>query len=84
MADWFRLSKLITQLVDKYSGIIYDNELHRRWDIGQALCRGAYGKDWPNSEQHKIDDESESEPLAAIATAQDWLKNGLPKWAEAK
>lgn len=83
MVDWTRLSKLITRLVDKYSGIIRDKELHKDWDMGQALCRGTYGNDWPNDEQYKKDNESNDEPVAAIATAEDWLKNGLPKWAKA-
>ena len=84
MVDWMQLSKLLTQLVEKYSGIIYDLELRRSWDIGQALCRGVYGKDWSNNEQYKKDDESETEPLAAIQLAKDWLENGLPKWAEVR
>lgn len=83
MVDWTQLSKLLTQLVDKYSGVIRDKELHRDWDIGQAVCRGTYGKDWSNNEQYKKDDNSADAPVAAIATAKDWLKNGLPKWAKA-
>jgi hypothetical protein len=83
MVEWTRLSNLLTQLVDKYSGIIRDKELHRDWDIGQAVCRGTYGKDWSNNEQYKKDNASDKEPSAAIAVAEDWLKNGLPIWAKA-
>lgn len=82
MVDWTRLGKLLTQLVNKYGGVIRDKELYRDWDIGQAVCRGTYGKNWSNNEQYKKDNDSDNEPSAAIATAEDWLKNGLPKWAK--
>lgn len=83
MANWTELSELLTQLVAKYSGVIYDKELHERWDIGQAVCRGAYGKSWSKSLDYKKDNEADTPPVAAINVAQDWLENGLPKWAEA-
>lgn len=81
---WQPLMKLLSLLVEKYSGVIYDKELHRKWDIGQALCRGTYGKKWNIHPQKLKDDEAEEAPIAAINTARDWLENGLPKWAEAQ
>lgn len=79
---WQPLITLLTLLVEKYSGIIYDKELHRKWDIGQAVCRGAYGKNWNIHPQKLKDDDAEVAPKIAIITARDWLENGLPKWAE--
>ena len=81
---WRPLMVLLTLLVEKYSGVIYDKELHRKWDIGQAICRGTYGKKWPTHPQKLKDDDAEEAPAAAIHTASDWLENGLPEWAEAQ
>lgn len=81
---WQPLMKLLTLLVKKYSGVIYDKELHTKWDIGQAICRGTYGKGWNTNPQKLKDDDAEVAPEAAIRTARDWLENGLPKWAEVR
>jgi hypothetical protein len=79
---WEDLNKWGKRMANRYDGVVWDNELERRWDWGQALCRELYGPDWMNSEEFKADNEATYPSEEIMQRAFDWEKDIWPEWAE--
>jgi len=66
--DW------IGRMAAKHGGTVYEKD-DGCWDLGQALCRECYGKDWMSvvPETPSWDD---------IHRAQEWEQGKIPDWVD--
>ena len=72
--DW------IDRMATRYGGIVYDLELGRSWDWGQALCRQVYGPDWMHNSEYLANGDDPS--YEAVEAAREWEAGSWPEWAE--
>ena len=82
MKYWSDLTKGLNRLAYRHDGVVYDNELDRSWDWGQALCRGLYGTDWMNHLDFKEADEAQYPPKEAFDMLREWEQGNFPGWLE--
>lgn len=82
MKYWSDLNKGLNRLANKHAGVVYDNEIERSWDWGQALCRGLYGVDWMNHPSFIEADDAHYPPVEAFEILKGWESGQFPEWLE--
>ncbi len=66
--DW------IGRMTARFGPSVFDHDLGRQWDWGQALCREQYGPGWTTL--------APTEPtLESVRIAADWEAGRWPTWA---
>ena len=81
--DW--LVNWTSRMTVRFGGEVYDRQLKRGWDWGQALMREIYGEDWQNHPGFdEVNDIPPDEPAPDIllTVARSWERGEWPKWAK--
>jgi hypothetical protein len=75
----------IGRMANNFGGEVFDRELNRIWDWGQALCRLRWGKDWMNNQEFRDLESQAPSPLpddTDVANAKAWETGQWPEWAK--
>lgn len=79
--SWKFLVEWTSRMAKKYGGIVYDKEMGKTWDWGQALAREMYGPEWNKNSDFEKEDEQDSPNPETVERAKRWEAGEHPKWA---
>ncbi len=84
---WDTVMQLLDAIAHRYGTTLTDKRNGRQWDVGQAVCAEAYGKNWMESEVfHADDSHPDCEPPAErfIDAAHRLAEGDKPEWLEGR